>query len=512
MKKKALISVSDKTGVVDFAKKLAALDFEILSTGGTAEILENAGIKAGRISDITGFPEIMNGRVKTLHPKIHGAILADRDNKNHLEEAEKLGIEMIDLVCVNLYPFEQTIAKENVSLDEAIENIDIGGPTMVRSAAKNFRHIAIVTNKNDYEPIIKEYEEKGELSLETKQRLAFKAFAHTSAYDAAVTDYFYSVSGDSINPEFRAVASLKEELRYGENPHQKAGFYQKGKNELWKQLHGKPLSYNNFQDMDAALNIISKFTELPSVAIIKHTNPCGISQAENLTEAYQKAFATDTLSPFGGIVIVNRPLDMTTALEINKIFTEIILAPDFEDGVFERLAKKKNRRLIKFNPEKLIKGENDKQAVSCLGGFLVQDRDSKRDDERNWKVVTERKPTEEEMQALKFGWKAVAVLKSNAVAFSDKNSTLGLGIGQTSRIDSAEIAVSKAEKFGISLKGAICASDAFFPFRDSIDKIAEIGIVAVIQPGGSKGDQEVIEACNEYGIAMIFTGMRHFRH
>jgi phosphoribosylaminoimidazolecarboxamide formyltransferase/IMP cyclohydrolase len=512
MKKRALISVSDKAGIVEFAKKLIKLNFEILSTGGTAKVLKDEGINVTKVSDVTGFPEIMNGRVKTLHPKIHGAILADRNNLGHMDEAKKLKIEMLDLVCVNLYPFEQTIAKEGVTLGDAIENIDIGGPTMVRSSAKNFRDVVILTDRNDYDKVVDEYNENGNVSFETRQLLAFKAFAHTSAYDSAITNYFSSISDHSVNHELRAVGKLQEELRYGENPHQKAGFYEKRENELFEQLHGKALSYNNYLDMDAAIKIIQKFTELPTCAIIKHTNPCGIAQDEKLVEAYNQAFATDTLSPFGGIVVVNRPLDMDTALAINKIFTEIILAPDFEEGVLERLMKKKNRRLIKFNIDKLDTLKQDKQVVSCLHGFLAQDKDIDFDDEANWKVVTERQPTDEEMMALRFGWKSVATLKSNAVAFSNKNATLGLGIGQTSRIDSTEIAVSKAKKFGLDLKGSICASDAFFPFRDNVDTMSELGITAVIQPGGSKGDPEVIQACNEHGITMIFTSMRHFRH
>jgi len=506
--KRALISVSDKTGIVDFAGELVNLGYQIISTGGTASVLSEHGISVTKVSTITDFPEIMNGRVKTLHPRIHGALLGARDDESHQKEAMELGIEWIDIVVVNLYPFQKTIKKPDATEQEIIENIDIGGPTMIRAAAKNYKYVTIITDNADFDIVLKELQENGNTASSTRLRLAQKAFVHTADYDTAIANHFSRTTKSSF---LQISCPEKEVLRYGENPHQKAAYYEYKDLDLLEQLHGKQLSFNNYLDIDAALKIIMRFEE-PTVAIIKHTNPCGIASGNNLTEAYKKAFATDPLSPFGGIVIINQTLDMVTAQEINKIFTEIIIAPEFEQEVVKFLQKKKNRRLIKYLPAKLEKLHALKNVRSCLGGFLAQEADLVNDNPAGWQIVTNRKPTESEMRSLLFGWKTVATLKSNAVCFTAEDRTLALGIGQTSRIDSTEIAVSKANKFGLNLKGSICASDAFFPFRDSIDSIAELGIKAVIQPGGSTGDEEVIAACNEHNIAMIFTGKRHFRH
>lgn len=507
MNKRALISLSDKTNIVPFAQKLKELGYDIISSGGTAKHLSDNGIEVTEVSDVTQFPEIMDGRVKTLNPLIHGGILANREVPAHLEEADKLNIKLIDLVCVNLYPFKKTLQNPASTQQELIENIDIGGPTLIRSAAKNYQSVYVVTDINDYDEVI-EVLFSGENPLEFRQYLAQKAFMHTAEYDATIANYFMKLNDDFT--QLNISVPLQETLRYGENPHQKAQFFQN--DSFINLLHGQQLSYNNLLDIDSALKAIIKFKTKPTCAILKHTNPCGIGSDDDLATAYKKAFATDTLSPFGGIVIVNKPLDMKSAKEINKVFTEIILAPEYEDGVLSFLQKKKNRRLISFDLQGVLKLKDSKSVVSCLNGYLSQDVDIERDDEAQWQVVTKRKPTQDELEALKFGWNSVATLKSNAVAFTTKDRTLGLGIGQTSRIDSTEIAVRKAEKFSLSLKGSICASDGFFPFKDSIEELVKHGVTAVIQPGGSKGDPEVIEACNKHNIAMIMTGTRHFRH
>ena len=507
MTKRALISLSDKTNVVEFAKQLSNLGYEIISSGGTAKHIEENGIPVVKVSNITGFPEIMDGRVKTLHPKVHGGILANRDIPAHLEQAKELGIELIDIVAVNLYPFKSTVANPDSTHEQIIENIDIGGPTLIRSSAKNFKSVLIITDYNDYPKVIEALQSE-EVSLQFKRELAQKAFIHTADYDSAIANYFMSYNQKEEN--LNISLPLQNSLRYGENPHQKASLFQE--KEIFEILHGKQLSYNNYIDVDSAFKTILKFKELPTVAIFKHTNPCGIGSDAQLNEAYDKAFATDTLSPFGGIVIVNKPLDMETAKKINKVFTEIILAPEYEEGVLKFLMKKKNRRLIRFDITQLDNLKNHKVVTTCVNGYLTQDADINCDQPDNWKIVTEREPSAKEFEALKFGWNAVASLKSNAVAFTTNDRTIGLGIGQTSRIDSTEIAISKATKFNLTIKGSICASDGFFPFRDSIDELVKHGVTAVIQPGGSKGDPEVIKACNEHNIAMIMTSTRHFRH
>ena len=507
MTKRALISLSDKTNVLPFAKKLRELGYEIISSGGTAKHLSENGIEVIHVSSVTNFPEIMDGRVKTLNPYIHGGILANREVADHIKQANELNIQLIDIVCVNLYPFKKTLQNPNSTHQELIENIDIGGPTLIRSAAKNYQSVYVITDQVDYDKTI-EVIKSGEDAQQFRSYLAQKAFMHTADYDSTIANYFMKINND--HSQLNISAPLQESLRYGENPHQKARFYQE--ETCIELLHGIQLSYNNLLDIDSALKTIIKFNDKPTVAIFKHTNPCGIASSDTLCSAYQKAFATDTLSPFGGIIIVNKPLDLECAQEINKIFTEIIIAPKYDSGVLEFLQKKKNRRLITFDKNKVLKLKDKMSLVSCMNGYLAQDVDIDRDNQEQWKVATTRQPTEQEWEALKFGWNCVASLKSNAVAFTSNDRTLGLGIGQTSRIDSTEIAINKADKFSLSLQNSICASDGFFPFRDSIDQLVKYGVTAVIQPGGSKGDPEVIEACNEHSIAMVMTNTRHFRH
>ncbi len=507
MTKRALISLSDKTNVLPFARKLRELGYEIISSGGTAKHLSENGIEVIHVSSVTNFPEIMDGRVKTLNPYIHGGILANREVADHIKQANELNIQLIDIVCVNLYPFKKTLQNPNSTHQELIENIDIGGPTLIRSAAKNYQSVYVITDQVDYDKTI-EVIKSGEDAQQFRSYLAQKAFMHTADYDSTIANYFMKINND--HSQLNISAPLQESLRYGENPHQKARFYQE--ETCIELLHGIQLSYNNLLDIDSALKTIIKFNDKPTVAIFKHTNPCGIASSDTLCSAYQKAFATDTLSPFGGIIIVNKPLDLECAQEINKIFTEIIIAPKYDSGVLEFLQKKKNRRLITFDKNKVLKLKDKMSLVSCMNGYLAQDVDIDRDNQEQWKIATTRQPTEQEWEALKFGWNCVASLKSNAVAFTSNDRTLGLGIGQTSRIDSTEIAINKADKFSLSLQNSICASDGFFPFRDSIDQLVKYGVTAVIQPGGSKGDPEVIEACNEHNIAMVMTNTRHFRH
>jgi len=520
MKKYALISVSDKTGIGVLAQELVQLGYEIISTGGTAKFLMDKGIPIILVSDWTGFPEIMDGRVKTLHPKVHGGILADRDVPAHLNVMTELEIKPIDVVIVNLYPFEQTVANPASTEEEIIENIDIGGPTLIRSAAKNFRHVVILTEKQDYSEVIRQFKETGAITQDLRKELSYRAFAHVAKYDLAISGYFAksvkqkNSSTDSeaepIFNELQINAPLIQSMRYGENPHQKAGYFS-NTTKGWTQLHGKPLSYNNLLDLDAALKGIILFKQ-PTAMIFKHTNPCGIGCGTNLLEAYMKAFETDPLSPFGGIIIVNKPLDLPTVTKINEIFSEIIIAPAFEPDALELLKKRKDRRLVSYDAQMLKSERLEYDVKSIISGYLVQDWDSTITSEENWQVVTQRQPSAEELEAMRFAWRTVSILKSNAIALTCKDQALGLGIGQTSRIDSTEIAINKAIRFGHELSQAVCASDGFFPFRDSVDLLSGHGIKAVIQPGGSKGDEDVIAACNELGISMIMTGMRHFKH
>ncbi|MDD5262044.1 MAG: bifunctional phosphoribosylaminoimidazolecarboxamide formyltransferase/IMP cyclohydrolase [Methylacidiphilales bacterium] len=509
--KNALISVSDKTGLLEFAKFLASKNIQILSTGGTAKLLQQNGIAAREISDFTGFPEMMDGRVKTLHPKVHGGLLHLRDNPEHVKQAQAHGIEPIDLVIVNLYPFEQTLAKSGVKHEELIENIDIGGPSMLRSASKNYRSVTVVVDPADYASVQEEIAKNGNTLPETREKLAAKVFRHTAYYDHLIATYLTR----RTEPEHSGLLEtsgllrrLGQPLRYGENPHQKAGLYGHF-HDFFRQLHGKELSYNNIIDISAAAGLINEFDDL-TLAILKHTNPCGVGTGKSLREAWDHAYATDKQAPYGGIIVMNRTLDMAVAEAISEIFSEVIIAPDFAPDARELLMKKKNLRLME---NKLPHGAGhiyDYRSVP--GGLLVQDSDTLPDDESTWKVATKRQPTTEEMKALRFGWKVVRHVKSNAIVYADSSKTLGIGAGQMSRVDSSKIAVWKAGEAGLSLKGSAIASDAFFPFADGIVAAAGAGATAAIQPGGSVRDKEVMEAADKAGMAMIFTGRRHFRH
>jgi phosphoribosylaminoimidazolecarboxamide formyltransferase/IMP cyclohydrolase len=508
--KRALLSVSDKTGITELAKTLHEAGVEIVSTGGTAKAIRDVEIPVTDVSEITGFPECLDGRVKTLHPKVHGGILARTSHQPDNDELNELGISPFELVVVNLYPFKDVVKNEEINAATATENIDIGGPTMVRAAAKNFAHVSILTNPNQYTEFQEELSSKNEISYSTRLKFARKAFEHTADYDAAISQYFNQLDHQELPDQLNISIPKHAGLRYGENPHQKASVYGE-QNKFINCFHGKELSYNNYLDIDSALRLMTDFkNEDPTVAIFKHTVPCGISTKSNLNEAYKRAFATDTVSPFGGIVIVNRPLDMETAKSIDSIFTEIILAPEYEDGVIEFLKQKKNRRLIKIL--NFPNGENDYSVRSIIGGALYQQIDSKVVTADDLKVVTERKPTEKELSDLLFGWKVVKHVKSNAIVYAKDQSTCGIGTGQTSRVESSVIAVRKAMNGDLSLKGSAIASDAFFPFADGVIAAAQSGASAVIQPGGSVRDQEVIDAANKYKMTMVFTGIRHFKH
>jgi phosphoribosylaminoimidazolecarboxamide formyltransferase/IMP cyclohydrolase len=507
---RALLSVSDKTGLVDFAKFLAGKGVELISTGGTAKALRDAGVKVMELSDYTGFPEMMDGRVKTLHPKVHGGLLQRRNLESHREQAKKHGIPTIDLVVVNLYPFEQTVAKPDCPTELAIENIDIGGPSMLRSAAKNHDAVTVVVDPVDYAVVQKEMEKDGDTTKVTRRRLAAKVFRHTSHYDHLISSYLTRlVEPDPIQETAGIVRRKAQALRYGENPHQKAALYG-GFLEAYRQLHGKELSYNNVLDLSAAAGLIAEFRDAgPTLAILKHTNPCGVGTGKRLTEAWEKALATDRQAPFGGIIATNRPLDGETAKAIAEIFSEVILAPSFTPEALQILQTKKNLRLIE-NREKEGAGWDFRSVRG--GGLLVQESDEKSDDEKEWKVVTKRKPNDSEMRAARFGWKVVRHVKSNAIVYAGEDRTLGIGAGQMSRVDSSRIAVWKAGEAKLSLKGSAVASDAFFPFPDGLEAAAQAGATAAIQPGGSVKDAEVIAAADRLGVAMVFTGRRHFRH
>ncbi|PMP77044.1 MAG: bifunctional phosphoribosylaminoimidazolecarboxamide formyltransferase/inosine monophosphate cyclohydrolase [Sulfurihydrogenibium sp.] len=511
--KRALISVSDKTGIVEFAKELVNLGYQIVSSSGTAKHLKENGIEVLEVSQITGFPEILDGRVKTLHPKIHGGILAIRDNPQHLKQLNENDITPIDIVAINLYPFEETV-KKGADLDEIIENIDIGGPAMVRAAAKNYKFVTIITDPNDYETVIKELKENGDVSIDTRKLLSLKAFRHTALYDSIIATVLNEKFG--INEDFPKELTIpmrkKTNLRYGENPHQKASLYvnpiEEGLSVADSEiLQGKEMSYNNYLDVEASLLLVKEF-ENPACVIVKHNNPCGVAERDNLYEAYQLALQTDPKSAFGGIVAFNRQLDGKTAKALTELFLEVVVAPSFSEEALDILKTKKNLRVVKIkNFDKEIVGKDLKRLT---GGYLVQDRDKGLYE--TLEVVTERKPTEKELEDLIFALKVVKHVKSNAVVIAKDRRSVGIGVGQTSRVDSLETAVKKAQEFSLPLEGSVLASEAFFPFRDSIDFAAKYGIKAVIQPGGSIRDNEVIQACNEHGIAMIFTKMRHFKH
>ncbi len=515
MKRRALISVSDKTGVVEFAKRLEALGYEIVSTGGTHKVLEEAGIAVTGVSDVTGFPECLDGRVKTLHPAIHAGVLAMRSNPEHMKQIEELGVAPIDIVAINLYPFKETILKENVQFEDAIENIDIGGPTMIRAAAKNWQDVAVIVNPEDYEVVAAELEKSGEVSRETKGRLMRAVFEHTAQYDSLIANYLRREAGESPFPEkFTMTYEKVQEMRYGENPHQKAAFYKEigkgyeGTLAAAKQLHGKELSYNNINDANGALDCLKEF-DGPCAVAVKHANPCGVGLADNIYDAYMKAYESDPVSIFGGIVALNRPVDKKTAEELSKIFLEIIIAPSFDADALEILEKKKNIRLLEL-PE--ITKKNNPSMLDMkkvAGGLLVQQLDCESFDENNLKVVTKRAPTEAEMEQLKFAMKVVKHVKSNGICLVKENGTVGVGPGQTNRITALELAVKYA---GDRAAGSVMGSDAFFPFDDCVKCAHEAGITAIIQPGGSIRDEDSIKACDEYGIAMVFTGMRHFKH
>ncbi|HEY8899812.1 MAG TPA: bifunctional phosphoribosylaminoimidazolecarboxamide formyltransferase/IMP cyclohydrolase [Chthoniobacterales bacterium] len=505
---RALISVSDKTGLLDFAKGLASFGVEIISTGGTAKALAKAGIPVVEISDFTGSPEILDGRVKTLHPKVHGGLLYLRENPEHTAVAKEHGIAPIDLVVVNLYPFQATIEKEGVTLAEAIENIDIGGPSMIRSASKNYQSVTVVTDPADYTDVLAEMkEEGGATSAKLRERLAVKAFATTSSYDRAITNYLGSGQTGS---HYSIDLPLEQRLRYGENPHQKAELYGNF-GDYFEKLQGKELSYNNILDITAATHLIAEFAK-PTVAILKHTNPCGVATDPDLKAAWDKAFATDKQAPFGGIIIANRPVDVALAKAIGEIFSEVIIAPDFDSEARAVLQKKKNLRLMRLLHLPKAAGANLRDARAVLGGMLVQDSDDAGIEELEHKVISARPPSKAEIEAMEFGWKVVKHVKSNAIVYAGADRTLGIGAGQMSRVDSSRIAVWKAKEAGLSLKGTAVCSDAFFPFPDGLVAAAEAGATAAIQPGGSVRDEEVIKAANEHGVAMVFTGIRHFRH
>jgi phosphoribosylaminoimidazolecarboxamide formyltransferase/IMP cyclohydrolase len=503
---RALLSVSDKTGLLDFARFLVGQKVELLSTGGTAKALQEAGLPVLEISRFTGSPEILDGRVKTLHPKVHGGLLYLRGNEAHEAQAREHGIRPIDLVVVNLYPFVETISREGVTLEEAIEQIDIGGPSMIRSASKNYRSVTVVTSPEDYAVVQEEMTaNEGCTTLRLRERLAIKAFATTSQYDAAITHYLNSEQ--ETCGAFSLDLPLASRLRYGENPHQQAELYGQFF-DYFDKLHGKELSYNNLLDINAAAGLIAEFSK-PTVAILKHTNPCGVSSDPDLKAAWEKAFATDRQAPFGGIIVCNRPVTLDLARAIAEIFSEVIIAPDFETEARSLLQKKKNLRLMRMLKEL---PSHTRDIRSVVGGLLVQDTDSADLDKLEHKVVSHRPPTRDELEAMEFGWRVVKHVKSNAIVYAGKDRTLGIGAGQMSRVDSSRIAVWKAGEAGLSLKGSAVCSDAFFPFADGLIAAAEAGATCAIQPGGSVKDAEVITAADERNVAMLFTGTRHFRH
>ena len=508
---RALLSVSDKRGLVEFATALRGMNVEIISTGGTLNVLKSQDIEAISVYDVTHFPEILDGRVKTLHPKIHGALLALADNSQHQQQLREHEIEAIDMVVVNLYPFGRTIAQSGVSLDQALEQIDIGGPAMLRAAAKNFKDKVVVVNPDRYPSVIEEMQSHGgEVSEETRLQLAQEVFRHTSSYDAVVADYLEGIEGGkhTLPSLFHLSLCKEQDLRYGENPHQRASLYGNF-HSAFQKLHGKELSYNNIVDIAAASRLVTEFDE-PTAAIIKHTNPCGVGSAATIAEAYAKALATDPKSAFGGIIAVNRPLDLDAAERMNQLFTEVIVAPAFSDGVIEVLRKKKDRRVIRVMAD--LHGQRELDVKSVPGGVLVQDPDTAHEPISSWKCVTRRVPTEEESAAMLFGWRVAKHVKSNAIVYARADRTVGVGAGQMSRVDAARIAAQKAAEAALDVHGTSLASDAFFPFADGLLEAVRAGSTAVVQPGGSIRDEEVIRAADEHNVAMVFTAVRHFKH
>jgi phosphoribosylaminoimidazolecarboxamide formyltransferase/IMP cyclohydrolase len=513
--KRALLSVSNKEGLVEFARGLAGLDVELIATGGTARALREAGLAVRPIEDVTGFPEILGGRVKTLHPAVHGGILARRDHA-HLAELEAQGIAPIDLVAVNLYPFAATVARPGTTLAEAVEQIDIGGVALLRAAAKNFAHVAVLSDPADYAAVLTELREQGDLSIATRQHLALKAFRHTASYDAAISRYLATLRQAQDAARFEEATfpgtlhlnlTKLVDLRYGENPHQRAALYSLGATESplgGNLLQGKALSYNNILDLDAAWRIASDFAA-PTLAIIKHSNPCGVASDANLADAFRAALASDPVSAFGSIIAANRPFDGEVALALGDLFVEAIAAPAFTAEAREVLAKRPNCRLLEMSDMEDLAWE----MRSVRGGMLLQEEDTVVEDEAGWKVVTEREPTAEEMEALRFAWKVAKHVKSNAILLARGTATVGVGAGQMSRVDAVRLAVAKANGH---TQGTVLASDAFFPFPDGVEEAARAGVTAIVQPGGSRGDASVIEAADTHGLAMLFTGVRHFRH
>lgn len=508
---RALVSVSDKRGVVEFATALAEMGWEIISTSGTLAALRNSGLKVTNISDVTGFPEICEGRVKTLHPKVHGGLLARRDKEDHMAQLSENGIETIDMVCVNLYPFEATIAKEGVTMEEAVENIDIGGPSMLRSAAKNYASVSVVCDPDDYAMVLDEIRECGNTKPETRLMLSAKAYTHTALYDSHIATYMRKAAGmnEKLFINFDAVQSL----RYGENPHQKAAFYRSGDEVSYsvagaRQLGGKELSYNNIQDANAALQIVREFSE-PFCVGLKHMNPCGAGVGENIAEAWKRAYEADKVSIYGGIVAMNRPLTGEVAQMMKPIFLEIVMAPSFEPEALEVFASKKNLRLLEVKMDGVKAPQ--RQYVGVTGGLLVQDADMECLDITNDMCVTERKPSESELRDMNFGWRIVKHVKSNAIVVVKDGMTLGVGAGQMNRVGSAEIALEQAKAAGVT-EGLVLASDGFLPFDDTVELASKYGVEAIVQPGGSIRDEDAVKKANEKGIAMLMTGMRHFKH
>lgn len=508
MAKRALISVSNKDGILEFAKELVALGYEILSTGGTKKLLQENNVPVTGVDEVTKFPEILDGRVKTLNPMIHGGLLGKFDDPSHQAQMQEHGIEPIEIVCVNLYPFVETISKPNVTWEDAIENIDIGGPTMLRAAAKNHQYVTVIVDSNDYATVLEELKANGTTTFETRKKLAAKVFRHTASYDAYISNY---LTEESFPESLTLTYELQQTLRYGENPHQKAAFYKKRLGSDFSlayatQLHGKELSFNNIQDGNAALQIVKEF-KIPAAVAVKHMNPCGVGTGSTIEEAFDKAYEADPVSIFGGIIALNREVDAPTAEKLSNIFLEIIIAPSFTEEALEILTKKKNIRLltINFSQEK----QDPFKVVSVEGGLLVQEDDTYGFDDADIKVVTDREPTDEEWEALKLGWAVVKHVKSNAIVVNNKQMTLGIGAGQMNRVGAAKIALEQA---GEKAKGAVMASDAFFPMPDTVEEAIKAGITAIIHPGGSIRDQDSIDVANKAGIAMVTTGVRHFKH
>ncbi|MDD7458017.1 MAG: bifunctional phosphoribosylaminoimidazolecarboxamide formyltransferase/IMP cyclohydrolase [Clostridia bacterium] len=512
MKKRVLISVSDKTGIVELAKELVGFGYEIISTGGTMKALKDAGLDVIGISEITGFPECLDGRVKTLHPNVHAGLLAMRSNEEHMKQLEELNINTIDMVVVNLYPFKKTIENPDVDLQTAIENIDIGGPTMIRAAAKNYQDVVVMVDPADYDKVLSELRE-GEVSLETKFYLMYKVYQHTAVYDSMISTYLRKKVGIEFPDQIAFCYEKCQDLRYGENPKQNAVFYKEvfpmqGSLPLAKQIHGKELSYNNINDANGAIALLKEFTE-PTIVASKHSNPCGVASAETISEAYRKAYEADPVSIFGGIIASNREIDKATAEQISQIFIEIVVAPSFSDEAIEILTKKKNIRLLVLSDvsAKITSDEFDMKKV--LGGLLVQEYDTCLIDDDKWQVVTKKAPTDKEIEDMYFAMAVVKHAKSNAIAIAKDKTSLAIGVGQTNRIWSTQEAI---EHSNFSTEGSVLASDAFFPFNDCVEEAHKAGITAIVQPGGSIRDQESIDLCDKYGIAMVFTGDRHFKH